>query len=284
MKKRILLGAFAAVAAPMAALTPSDIILVHFADGLQWTTNFTVVNLDTQPASFTLYFYADNGSALPLSLNVAGQLTTVSSYQGNLGVNGSLVIQTTGGPDFEPRVGASHLDPKDWRTSRLRGTYRHRGFRSGGTKRPVLQCLQTSLRQHQRLHRCGDRQRRPGQLGHRVCDLPRPERRGDRDWHTSSGRRDQTVRAYRGPAESELPVHSRTRSAPSTLRAQFTVRSRGWDFNLRPITARIRQPRPTASLDPGRETDPPQPAPSPACPVERGTARSYTEQWDLCSG
>lgn len=96
MKKRMLLGLLLLVA-PLAALSPSDIILVHFADGLQWTTTFTVVNLDTQPASFTLYFYADNGSALPLSLNIAGQLTTVSSYQGNLGVNGSLVIQTTGG-------------------------------------------------------------------------------------------------------------------------------------------------------------------------------------------
>lgn len=107
MKKRMLLGLLLLVA-PLAALSPSDIILVHFADGLQWTTNFTIVNLDTQPASFTLYFYANDGSALPLSLNVAGQLTTVSAYQGNLGVNGSLVIQTTGGPVLKPG-GWAHL-------------------------------------------------------------------------------------------------------------------------------------------------------------------------------
>lgn len=97
MTKRMLLGLLLLVA-PLAALNPSDIILVHFADGLQWTTTFTVVNLGTAPAAFTLYFYDDKGSLLPVTLSVNGITSTVSSYQGDLGVNGSEVIQTLGGP------------------------------------------------------------------------------------------------------------------------------------------------------------------------------------------
>jgi hypothetical protein len=96
MKKRTLLGLLL-LAAPLAALSPSDIVLVHLADGLQWTTTFTVVNLDTAPASFTLYFYANDGTPLPMGIE--GVTTgTITQYQGNLGVNGSAVIQTTGGP------------------------------------------------------------------------------------------------------------------------------------------------------------------------------------------
>ena len=95
MKQRMLLGLLL-LAAPLAALNPSDIILVHIADGLQWTTTFTVVNLDTAPASFTLYFYGDDG--LPLSVGIESVTTgNITQYQGNLGVNGSAVIQDKGG-------------------------------------------------------------------------------------------------------------------------------------------------------------------------------------------
>lgn len=101
MKKRILLGILL-LAAPLAALSPSDIILIHLADGLQWTTTFTVVNLDTAPASYALNFYADDGTPLSVGLSINGVATTLSSYQGNLGVYGSAVIETTGGPSLLP--------------------------------------------------------------------------------------------------------------------------------------------------------------------------------------
>jgi len=98
MKKRMLLGLLLLVA-PLAALSPSDIILVHLADGLQWTTTFNIVNLDTTEASYTLYFYADGGTALSLSFAVdGGAVQTGTSYNGVLAVNGSAVIQTNGGP------------------------------------------------------------------------------------------------------------------------------------------------------------------------------------------
>src|SRR5579863_1604354 len=97
MMKRILLSLIL-LAAPLAALSPSDILLVHIADGLQWTTTFTIVNLDTTSASYTLYFYADDGTALPLSFTVGGAVYTGSSYNGVLAVNGSAVIETSGGP------------------------------------------------------------------------------------------------------------------------------------------------------------------------------------------
>lgn len=95
MKKRMLLGLLLLVA-PMAAINVSgDITLVHFADGLQWTTTFTVLNLDTAQASYTLYFYDDNGN--PLNLGIVGMVGAVPSVSGVLAVNGSNVIQTTGG-------------------------------------------------------------------------------------------------------------------------------------------------------------------------------------------
>jgi hypothetical protein len=108
MKKRMLLGLLLLVA-PLAALSPSDIILVHLADGLQWTTTFNIVNLDTTEASYTLYFYADTGAPLSLSFAVdGGAVQTGTSYNGVLAVNGSAVIKTSGGgPALNP--GWAHL-------------------------------------------------------------------------------------------------------------------------------------------------------------------------------
>jgi hypothetical protein len=94
--KRILLSLML-LAAPLAALNVSgDITLVHLADGFQWTTTFNVVNLDTTQASYTLYFYADDGT--PLNLNIVGVAGAVPSVSGVLAVNGSAIIQTAGGP------------------------------------------------------------------------------------------------------------------------------------------------------------------------------------------
>ena len=94
MKRRILL-AFLVLAAPLAAVnvTGSN-TLVHIADGGQWTTTFSLVNLDTSTASYTLNFYADDGT--PLSLGIVGS-GTASVVTGALAVNGSAVLQTTGG-------------------------------------------------------------------------------------------------------------------------------------------------------------------------------------------
>ena len=98
MKQRILLGLLL-LAAPLAAINvTSNITLVHIADGLQWTTTFTIVNLDTVQASYTLYFYDDKGNALPLSFSVdAGAVQTGPYFNGVLAINGSAVIQTVGG-------------------------------------------------------------------------------------------------------------------------------------------------------------------------------------------
>jgi hypothetical protein len=100
--KQLLLTILAAI--PLLAETPHpkpnvDVglssALAHIADGGQWTTTFTLVNLDTVPAPYTLDFYADDGSPLTLGLAGIGSVTTTS---GVLPVNGSTVIQTTGGP------------------------------------------------------------------------------------------------------------------------------------------------------------------------------------------
>jgi hypothetical protein len=110
--KQLLLTILAAI--PLLAGTPHpkpnvDVgladSLAHIADGDQWTTTFTLVNLDTVPASYTLNFYADDGS--PLTLGIAG-IGAVSVTSGVLPVNGSKVLQTTGGPGL--RQGWAHLD------------------------------------------------------------------------------------------------------------------------------------------------------------------------------
>lgn len=79
--------------------------LVHIADGDQWTTTFTLVNLDNVQASYTLSFYADDGSPLAVGIGGAGTVTAVS---GTLFVNGSTILQTTGRSGL--RQGWAHLD------------------------------------------------------------------------------------------------------------------------------------------------------------------------------
>jgi hypothetical protein len=94
--KRILLSLML-LAAPLGAVNvSSNITLVHIADGFQWTTTFNIVNLDTAQASYTMYFYADDGT--PLNLSIVGQAGLVPSVSGVLAVNGSAIIQTAGGP------------------------------------------------------------------------------------------------------------------------------------------------------------------------------------------
>jgi hypothetical protein len=63
------------------------------------------MNLDTAQASYTLYFYDDNGN--PLLLDIVGVAGAHPSYSGVLAVNGSAVIQTKGGSTL--RQGWAHL-------------------------------------------------------------------------------------------------------------------------------------------------------------------------------
>jgi hypothetical protein len=79
---------------PNITVASGDQVFTHIADGDQWTTSFTLINIDTSPANYTLSFYDDNGN--PLSLGISG-LGTATDISGTLPVNGSVVYQTTGG-------------------------------------------------------------------------------------------------------------------------------------------------------------------------------------------
>ncbi len=57
-----------------------------------WITTMTLVNLGTNPANFTLYFYDDNGLPLALTTNL-GQ---ASIYTGTIPAGGSMIIETPG--------------------------------------------------------------------------------------------------------------------------------------------------------------------------------------------
>jgi hypothetical protein len=105
VRLRLITGLAAMLAAPLltnAAQRPrpnvtvasGDQVFTHIADGDQWTTSFTLINIDTSPANYTLSFYDDNGTPLRLGISGLGPATEIS---GTLPVNGSVVLQTTGG-------------------------------------------------------------------------------------------------------------------------------------------------------------------------------------------
>ena len=83
----------------------SDVVFPHIADGGQWTTSFTLMNLSTNPAPYTLSFFSDDGS--PLTLVILG-IGAASGVTGTLEVNGSVVLQTAGGGSI--RQGWAQLD------------------------------------------------------------------------------------------------------------------------------------------------------------------------------
>ena len=68
--------------------------LAQIIDGGGTNTIFTIVNIDSVTASYTLYFYADNGNPLTLSTTAGAPSTSVS---GALPSGGSTIIQTNGG-------------------------------------------------------------------------------------------------------------------------------------------------------------------------------------------
>ncbi len=83
-------------ARPAITVGPTDTVFVHIADGGQWTTSFTLINIDAIPAPYTLSFYDDNGLSLPL--NIVGNPVSVTSVTDSIPIGGSVVVQTGGGP------------------------------------------------------------------------------------------------------------------------------------------------------------------------------------------
>jgi hypothetical protein len=81
-------------ARPATTVGSTDTMFVHIADGGQWITSFTLINIDAIPAPFTLSFYDDNG--LPLALSIGG--TSATSVSNSISIGGSMVVQTDGGP------------------------------------------------------------------------------------------------------------------------------------------------------------------------------------------
>ncbi|MCC6365508.1 MAG: hypothetical protein IT165_18495 [Bryobacterales bacterium] len=69
-------------------------IISQIADGSAWKTTITLVNLDTAPAPFTLRFWRQNGSNLPIPLAGGG---SADSIDGTIPVGGIRVIETLGG-------------------------------------------------------------------------------------------------------------------------------------------------------------------------------------------
>jgi hypothetical protein len=88
------LMASAAPGTPRAVAISNENVFPHIADGDEWTTSFTLINLSPSPASYVLRFFGDDGN--PLVLGIAGVGNT-SAVSGVLPVNGSDVLETTGG-------------------------------------------------------------------------------------------------------------------------------------------------------------------------------------------
>jgi len=81
-------------ARPAITVSSDDTVFVHIAAGGQWTTSFTLINIDAIPAPYTLSFYADNGQ--PLALSIGG--TSAMSVTNSIPIGGSVVIETDPGP------------------------------------------------------------------------------------------------------------------------------------------------------------------------------------------
>ena len=79
--------AFAAEAIPGG---PS--VIPHVVDGDGWKTIFTLVNLDSSAVSFTLRFYADNGTPVAFPTTSG----TSSTITGTLAARGAMTIETSG--------------------------------------------------------------------------------------------------------------------------------------------------------------------------------------------
>ena len=71
----------------------NDLIVPEVVDGGSWNTVITLVNTDAVPAAFTVKFWQQNGTAMSVSLDGIG---TVSSYSDKIPVGGTRILNTTG--------------------------------------------------------------------------------------------------------------------------------------------------------------------------------------------
>lgn len=77
------------------AVPAQNQLLSQLADGDSWQTSIVLVNLDTQPAPFTLRFWAPSGA--PLGVPITGQPAAVSTLDGTIPAGGTQTITTQGG-------------------------------------------------------------------------------------------------------------------------------------------------------------------------------------------
>jgi hypothetical protein len=94
------------------AVTEWDNVLPQIADGNGWSTRIMLVNMGTVVASFTLYFYNEDGTAWNISLK--GSATGPSAtWSGTIPVGGSLFLETPGTGSAVTQ-GWAYLSTRDW--------------------------------------------------------------------------------------------------------------------------------------------------------------------------
>lgn len=82
---------------PQVVTYRGDAVLGQLVDGAGWRTTITLVNLDTQPASFTIFLFADNGASMTLPVvDESGQSSFGDTIEGTIPVGGSTVYATEG--------------------------------------------------------------------------------------------------------------------------------------------------------------------------------------------
>ena len=85
--------------------------ITHALFNGEWTNSFTLVNTGNTPASATLSFFDQNGSALtvPLSLPQSGESLSANSLTRTLAAGASLLIETVGQASVPVVVGSARL-------------------------------------------------------------------------------------------------------------------------------------------------------------------------------
>jgi len=126
--------AFAAEAIPGG---PS--VIPHVVDGDGWKTIFTLVNLDSSAVSFTLRFYADNGTPVAFPTTSG----TSSTITGTLAARGAMTIETSG-TAVPLTEGWAYLDTP----STIGGTAIFRRVISGQPNYESSEALDTGLGSH----------------------------------------------------------------------------------------------------------------------------------------
>ncbi|MDP9112079.1 MAG: hypothetical protein M3O20_00195 [Acidobacteriota bacterium] len=124
-------------------------VIPHVVDGDGWKTIFTVVNLDTSAASFTLRFYADDGTPLAFPTSSSNSPTIT----GTLAARGSMTIETSG-TAVPLTQGWAYLDTP----GTIGGTAIFRRVISGQPNYESSEALDTSLGSHYEMpfdHRSG---------------------------------------------------------------------------------------------------------------------------------